>query len=139
MKNGDDLFGRGPAGDIFRQVLGGSNPIEFTYRSYVNGLGVRLKGSANVLAKRIADNTAGDVPPWGYSILAADAPGAAKVLCGLLENEDLATRERGAVALGYMGAKDSGAKAALQKAVSAAQSEKERKLMEWALEKVSGP
>ena len=39
------------------------------YESYVHELGARLRPAARLLARKIMDGTAGDVPDWGYKIL----------------------------------------------------------------------
>ncbi len=73
------------------------------YSAYVRELGPRLAGLSPVLANRIMDDTAGDVPAWGYGLLNAAPHEALGILMPHLGDGDLNMRERAAVAIGYMG------------------------------------
>ena len=111
---------------------------EFMYAAYVKELGTRLANLAPVLAKGIMENTAGEVPTWGYELLGAAPEQALAILVPWLKNSDLILRERAAVAIGYMGEDGEGAAADVRAALGKAGNERERKLMEWTLREIEG-
>jgi len=106
---------------------------ELMYSAYVHELGDRLRPVAPILAQRIMDGTAGDVPIWGYKILAAGPDLSVGILAPKLADADMATRERAAVALGYMGESAAPAKEKVEAAIKAAATERERVLLQWCL------
>ena len=114
------------------------NLQELIYVAYVNGLGTRLAPNAPKLAKAVMDNTAGDVPTWGYRILAADPAKSIEILAPYLKNTDLIIRERAVVALGYMGEDAEPARDALAAALKKAANEREQRLIEWAIRQIDG-
>jgi hypothetical protein len=122
--------GGGPGG------VGGLN--ELMYSAYVRELGPRLAGLAPQLATRIMDNTAGEIPEWGYGLLSADAPASLQILTPYLKHNDILIRERAAVAIGYMGEAGAAAKAQVTAALNAAPSEREKRVMQWALRNMDG-
>ena len=107
------------------------------YQAYVHELGTRLRPMAAPLAQRIMDGTAGDVPIWGYRILAAGPDLSLAVLTPHLSDEDLARRERAAVALGYMGDAAAPARAQVETAIMKASTDREAKLMQWCLRQIA--
>ena len=114
------------------------NLQELIYVAYVNGLGSRLAALSPKLAQAIMNNTAGDVPTWGYKILNADAPRAVDILTPYLANADLLMRERATVALGYMGDDAEAAREPLKAALKKSDNEKEKRLIQWSLRQVDG-
>lgn len=115
---------------------GGPNFATYIYENYVHELGDRLKPAVPMLAQKIAEGSAGDVPLWGYKILAADPAAAMKILSPSLMHNDLVMRERAVVALGYMGPDARPATSALQTALSQATNEGEKRLIAWSLREV---
>ena len=59
-----DFGGRGGRGGPGGGPGGGMNDL--MYSAYVRELGPRLAGLSPVLANKIMDNSAGDVPVWGF-------------------------------------------------------------------------
>ena len=55
----------------FGMPLGDADFARWIYESYVQELGDRLKPAAAALSRKIIDGGAGDVPSWGYELLAA--------------------------------------------------------------------
>lgn len=106
------------------------------YQDYVRELGERLRPAAKLLATRIMDGTAGEVPMWGYQILAHGPEEALGILLPRLADQDLLARERAAVALGYMGNAALPAKAALEAAATKSTNEREKRLLQWAVRQV---
>jgi hypothetical protein len=111
-------------------------PGALIYRSLVRELGARLRPIAGVLARRIMNGTAGNVPLWGYEILACGPEDALAVLVPHLQSNDLIARERAAVALGYMGPAAAPAATQVQAAVAKAANERERRLLQWCLREI---
>ena len=103
----------------------------------MNELGDRLKPAGKMLAGKIMDNTAGDIPDYGYKILAAGGADAAAILSPHLAAADEAERERAAVALGFMGPAGVAAKPRLEAALPKASTPREKLLLEWTLREVS--
>lgn len=113
--------------------MGGGDIFSFVYQSYVRELGDRLRPAASLLAKQIMDGTAGDVPNWGYDILACGPEESLAILTPHLTSQDLLTRERAAVAIGRMGAAAAGAKPQLETAAKNAPTEREQRLIRWSI------
>ena len=112
--------------------------MDFMYAAYVKELGPRLAALSPVLAKGIMDDSAGDVPVWGYGLLDAAPEQSLAILVPWLKNADLTLRERAAVAIGYMGEDGEGATDAVKAALAATANEKEKKLLEWTLRQIDG-
>ena len=108
----------------------------FIYSAYVTELGERLRPSALMLAPKLMDGTAGDIPDWGYRILNAAPEESVATVAPHLTDRAKVMRERAAVVLGYMGPGAEGARAALEKALAAAADEGEKKLLAWALREI---
>jgi HEAT repeat protein len=123
--------GGGMQGNLFENLLA------LMFASYIHNLGDRLAPVAPRLAQDIMKDEAGDIPPWGYELLAADARAALDILTPQLKSEKPFLRERAAVAIGYMGPAASDAASALAAARDQAATESERRLLEWALRHVS--
>ncbi len=106
------------------------------YSAYVKELGPRLAPLSKILASKIMDNTAGDIPEWGYDILNASPEDSLAILVPKLADAALANRERAAVALGYMGSAAAPARDALTRAMAKAEIEKEKRLIAWTLRRI---
>ena len=118
-------FGGGP-GDI----------STILWHALIREMGERLRPTARLLAQRIMDGTAGNIPTWGYEILASAPDEAITLLAPRLADENVAVRERATVALGYMGAAASGARERVAAALGKASSEHEKHLLEWCLREI---
>jgi len=132
---GGGRFGMpGPGGPGFH---GGPGDIAlYIYEAFIHELGDRLRPVAGVLARKIMDGTAGDVPAWGYKILACDTDAALGILSPHLAGNDLHMRERATVALGCMGKAAAPAKEQIKAALSKAPTEREQRLLKWCLREV---
>ena len=107
--------------------------VQYVYESFVQDCGDNLKPVARSLARKIMAGAAGNVPAWGYKLLARHADDALAVFTPALADKDLAVRERAAVALGYMGRAASSAEPQVAEALKAAQDEREQRLLTWCL------
>ena len=125
-------FGGGPGG-----LGGGGGDIgSIIYQALVRELGERLRPTARVLVQKIMDGTAGNVPTWGYEILACAPDETINSLVPHLADDNIVMRERATVALGYMGPAASGAKERVAAALGKAPSEHEKHLLEWCLREI---
>jgi hypothetical protein len=124
-------------GDPFGDMLQDADVSRYIYGAFVRELGDHLRPAARVLAQKIMDGTAGDVPPWGYRLLARFPDEAMGVLSPGLTAPDIVMRERAAVALGYMGTAAAPSKALVAAAVDKAPTERERRLIKWCLQEIS--
>jgi len=125
--------GGGPGG---RGPGGGGGPADIgtlIYESYVRELGPRLHNAAVALAREIVAGTAGKVPDWGYRMLSCGSTDVLAILMPHLADKDQTLRERAAVALGNMGPAANAAAGQIASAVTSASTERERRLMQWAL------
>lgn len=95
------------------------------YETLVREMGQRLRPAARLLAAKIMDGTAGDVPDWGYTILSCVPDESVSTLVPFLADANMVMRERATVALGYMGAVASPAKDQVAAAIAKAASERE--------------
>jgi hypothetical protein len=134
--------GRGPFGGPGGPFGGpgggeGPNPVLLIYECYVSELGPRLRPAAGVLARQIMDGTAGELPAWGYKILACAADDATAILSAHLSDGDIVMRERATVTLGYMGPAAAPVKAQVQAALAKAPTLREQKLIRWCLREIS--
>lgn len=109
----------------------------YIYESYVHELGDRLRPAACLLAEKILDGTAGDVPTWGYKILACGGEEVLGILTPPLADKDLVKRERAAVALGYMGAAAGPGKPQVEAALTKAETDREQRLIAWCLREIA--
>jgi len=114
----------------------GPDFARYIYEAYVHELGDRLRPDARALAKKIMDGTAGDVPAWGYKILACAPDEVIGVLSPHLAHDDLVMRERAAVALGYMGPAAAPARNRIEAALAKAPSQREQRLIKWTLREI---
>jgi HEAT repeat protein len=127
---GTDLPWLGPMGD--------TEVATFILESYVQELGDHLKPVALALGKTIMSGDAGNVPAWGYKLLARYPEESLTILTPGLADKDLAPRERAAVALGFMGRAAAAAKPQVTNALKTAQDEREQRLLKWCLKEISG-
>ncbi len=106
------------------------------YVAYVREMGPRLAPAAKLLAHKIAAGTAGDVPDWGYDMLACGGDEAVKILTPLLTDSDQTKRERALVALGFMREAAESAESAVRK--EPASDPQEKLLAAWTLRAIHG-
>jgi HEAT repeat protein len=99
-------------------------------------MGERLRPATHLLAQKIIDGTAGNIPAWGYDILACAPDEAISLLAPHLADDNMTTRERAIVALGYMGSAADVARAQVAAALGKASSEHEKRLLEWCLREI---
>jgi len=126
--------GRGPGGPGFAGGPGGGGDVgSIVYQACVRELGERLRPTARLLVQKIMDGTAGDVPAWGYEILACTPDETMNSLVSHLVDDNIVMRERATVALGYMGPAASPARDRVMAAMAKVSSEREKRLMEWCL------
>jgi HEAT repeat protein len=118
--------GRGPGGGM-------GDIGTLIYQDLVRELGERLAPASPVLARKIMDGSAGDVPAWGYDILSADPNASLGVLTPFLRNDDANLRERAVVAIGNMKSNASAAKPQLEQALRQASGDAEKRLIRWAM------
>jgi hypothetical protein len=121
----------GPGG-----LVAGPDIGSIIYQALVRELGERLRPMARVLVQKIMDGTAGNVPTWGYEILACAPDETINSLASHLADDNMVIRERATVALGYMGPAAAGAKERMMVALSKASSEREKHLLEWCLREI---
>jgi HEAT repeat protein len=125
---------RGPGGP---GLGGGAGDIgSIIYQALVRELGERLRPTARLLVQKIMDGTAGDVPMWGYEILACTPDETIRSLVPHLADDNIVMRERATVALGYMGPAAAGAKERVAAALGNASSEREKRLLAWCLREI---
>ena len=130
-------FGRGGGGPGGGGPGGGGDIFTLVFDAYAQELGPRLNSAAKVLAQKIMEGSAGNVPEYGYKILASGAHESVNVLAPHLTDGDPAMRERATVALGNMGPAAAPAKGQVEAAISKASTERERKLLEWCLREIN--
>jgi HEAT repeat protein len=125
------MAGGGPTGGIFDMAVGG------IYAGVIREMGERLRPTTRLLAKKIMDGTAGNVPDWGYQILACAPDESIKILVPYLTDANMVMRERAAVALGFMGPAASPAKNQVAAAIDKVSSEREERLIQWCLREIT--
>lgn len=126
-----------PAGEL--PWLGPMGNIEFAryiYGAYALELGDHIRPTVRLLARKIMDGSAGDVPVWGYKLLARFPDESLPILTPALSDDSIRQRERAAVALGYMGPAAAPAKPQLVLAIEKAPGEKEQRLLKWCLREI---
>jgi HEAT repeat protein len=129
--------GRGPGGP---GGPGGGAP-EFgawIYEAYIHELGSRLRPSALLFARKLLDGTAGEVPDWGYKLLACGGDEVLELLAGHLADDESVVRQRAVVALGQMGPAAAAKKDRVEEALRNSASEREKRLLTWCLRKIGG-
>ena len=107
------------------------------YEAYVHELGDRLRPAARLLAQKIVEGTAGNVPAWGYKILTCAPDEVIKILTSRLDDNDVVKRERVTVALGHMGAAAAPGIDRVKAAISKASTDHEKRLLAWCLREIS--
>lgn len=108
----------------------------YIFESFLREVGEGFRPAGKALAARIIDGSAGEVPLWGYNMLARFSSDVVPVLAPALADADIVKRERAAVALGYMGSAASSARPQIAAAITKAPTEREQRLLQWALRKV---
>lgn len=128
--------GRGGFGGMGGGGMGGGGGLDLVssmYVAYFHELGERLRPVALMLLKQIQDGTDKSTPDWGYKLLACAPAESVAQLTAALASDNLATREHATGILGYMGPAAAPAQAKLQAARDKAPTEREKRLLEWAL------
>jgi hypothetical protein len=131
-------FGMPPMGMAGRG--GGPGKVDAAgsfYETMVREMGQRLRPTARLMVQKIMEGTAGEVPDWGYSILACAADESVNSLAAHLTDAEQVMRERATVALGYMGPAAATAKDRVAAAIAKVPSDREGRLMRWCLREIS--
>ncbi len=123
--------GRGGPGDGRGPDIG-----VLIYESYVHELGDRLRPAARLLAQKILDGTAGNVPDWGFKILLCAPDDVIEILAPRLVDTDIVKRERATVGLGHMGAAAAPAIEQIKAAIAKASTDREKRLFAWCLRQI---
>jgi HEAT repeat protein len=113
--------------------MGEAGIAAWIIESYVQELGDQLKPVAISVAKKIMNGTAGNVPGWGYRLLARFPEETLPILTPGLGDSDLVKRERATVALGYMGSTAAPARAQVSRALEKTQDAREQLLLRWCM------
>lgn len=122
-------FGFGPGG-------GDADFMHYIMEAYVQELGDNLKPAAKTLSRKILAGKAGNVPPWGYKLLARFPEDSLAILAPALADEKLVQRERAAVAIGYMGRAAKAARPQIEQALKSSTDEREQLLLKWSLREI---
>jgi HEAT repeat protein len=120
----------------FVMPMGDAEFARYIFESYLRELRDGLRPAAAMMARRIMDGTAGELPPWAYALLAKHPKDVIPLLMPGLTSDELVKRERAAVALGYMGPVAAAARDEVCKAVERAPGEQERRLLAWTLRQI---
>jgi hypothetical protein len=107
------------------------------YAALVVELGERIKPCALALAPKLMDNSAGNVPDWGYKILNAAPEESIATIAPHLADSAKVHRERAAVILARMGPPAAPARPRLQAAITAATDPREKNLLTWSLREIT--
>jgi hypothetical protein len=118
---------------------GGLDVVGSIYEAYIHELGERLRPAVRPMAEKIIDGSAGDVPGWGYKILASAPDDAVAIFASQLSRDDKTARERAAVALGYMGPAAAPAQPQVRAAIDKSPTEREQRLLKWCLREITKP
>jgi HEAT repeat protein len=113
--------------------LGDADFAQYIMEAYVQELGDNLKPAALTLAKKIMAGKAGNVPGWGYKLLAHFPDESLAILTPGLADDKLVMRERATVAIGYMGSAAKAAHSKIAHALKTSNDERERLLLQWCL------
>jgi HEAT repeats len=113
--------------------FGDADFAQYIMEAYVQELGDHLKPAAQKLAKKIMTGKAGNVPSWGYKLLARFPDESLKILTPGLADKELVMRERATVAIGYMGNAAKTARPQVAEALKISTDERERLLLQWCL------
>jgi HEAT repeat protein len=117
-------------------AFGDADFMHYILEAYVRELGDHLKPAAQKLAKNIMAGKAGNVPPWGYKLLARFPDESLAVLSPALKDGKLQTRERATVAIGYMGRAAKAARPQIAEALRSSTDEREQLLLQWCLREI---
>jgi HEAT repeat protein len=113
--------------------IGDSDVAHFILEGYVRELGDHLRPAAQSLARKIIAGKAGNVPAWGYKLLARFPDDTLPILTPALAEKELVLRERATVALGSMGRAARPARAQVEQALQGSPHEQEQRLLQWCL------
>jgi hypothetical protein len=113
--------------------FGDADFAQYILEAYVQELGDNLKPTALTLAKKIMAGKAGNVPGWGYKLLARFPDESLAILTPALADDALVMRERATVAIGYMGRAARAARPQVAQALKTAKDEREQLLLRWCL------
>jgi hypothetical protein len=113
--------------------FGDADFAQYILEAYVQELGDNLKPAALTLAKKIMAGKAGNVPGWGYKLLARFPDESLAILTPALADDALVMRERATVAIGYMGRAARAARPQVAQALKTAKDEREQLLLRWCL------
>ena len=116
--------------------MGQANVAQWVLESYAHELGDHIKPVAMTIARKIMEGTAGNVPTWGYKMMARFSADTLAILTPGLRDADKAKRERTAVAIGYMGSSAAAARPEVAKALAACRDEREQRLLKWCLREI---
>jgi hypothetical protein len=123
-----------PGSDLpWQSSIGDSDVAAFILESYIHEFGDHFPTVAQALVKKIMAGTAGNVPAWGYKLLARFPEESLAVLTPALSDNDRTRRERAVVTLGYMGRAAVAAKPQVKQALDKAKDEREQRLLKWCL------
>ncbi len=127
-----------PTGDIPSVgPFGDAEFAQYIMEAYVRELGDHLKPAAESLAKKIMAGKAGNVPGWGYKLLARFPEQSLALLTPGLSDKELVMRERAAVAVGYMGHAANRVRPLVADALKNSTDEREQRLLRWCLRELS--
>jgi hypothetical protein len=113
--------------------FGDADFAQYILEAYVRELGDTLKPAAQTLAKKIMAGKAGNVPAWGYKLLARFPDDSLAILTPGLADKELVMRERATVAIGYMGRAAQAARPQVGQALKTSPDEREQLLLKWCL------
>jgi HEAT repeat protein len=116
--------------------LGGLGDVDFAqyiFTAYVQEVGDHFRPVAQELARKILAGQAGEVPAWGYKLLARFPDDTLPVLTTGLTDKERAPRQRAVLALGSMGPTAARVKPQVGEALKAATDEREQRLLQWCL------
>ena len=115
-----------------------SDVVVYIYEAYAAELGEHLRPAARVLAQKIMDGSAGQVPKWAFKLLARFPDDTIAILAPGLGDKNIAQRERAVVALGFMGTTAAPARDRVTDALKHATTEREQLLIKWCLREIGG-
>jgi HEAT repeat protein len=121
----------------FGGMGGGLDLVSTMYVAYFRELGERLRPVALLLLKQIQEGNDTNTPAWGYKLLACAPTESVAQLTSALASDNPAIREHATVILGYMGTAAAPAQAKLQAAIDKAPTEREKRLIQWAIGEIT--
>jgi hypothetical protein len=123
-----------PSADLPSSAMwGNAEFLHYIHEAYVHELGDHLKPAAEGLARKIMTGKAGNVPSWGYKMLARFPDESLAILKPGLSSTELVMRERATVAIGYMGRAARAARPSVAEALKSSADDREQLLLQWCL------